>query len=311
MLEPDIHLRTDFKHDFVIVVEVNAGNPNGDPDNRGLPRILPGSGHGLISKGSITRQIRDAVNDHYKGQPRMGIYVNNDLALNLKNQDAYAEAGVTLKKHNLRTIADVTSVLTSTYFDIRVLGGVMSTGVNAGTVRAAISINWGQSVDPIEIQVHAITRKALVKEDEMEARVVKGKLKDAKTSMLGSSSLVPFAVYLITGSYDPTAGKLNGVDSRDLKIFWEVLETMWRPNTGITTRATYIFSHQNPMGSLAPRKLQELVKVELKDERQPATKFSDYLITLGELPAKQRELLKDVTELQAGFPLPQIILTKL
>lgn len=46
-----------------MLIEVEGGNPNGDPDSNGDPRILL-DGHGLISAVSIKRKYRNLLEDH-------------------------------------------------------------------------------------------------------------------------------------------------------------------------------------------------------------------------------------------------------
>ena len=37
------------RYDFVILFDVENGNPNGDPDAGNMPRVVPVSGCGLVS----------------------------------------------------------------------------------------------------------------------------------------------------------------------------------------------------------------------------------------------------------------------
>ena len=52
---PDIENR----FDFVLMFDVQDGNPNGDPDAGNLPRIDPETGHGLVTDVCLKRKLRN------------------------------------------------------------------------------------------------------------------------------------------------------------------------------------------------------------------------------------------------------------
>lgn len=49
------------KIDFVLFVDVQDGNPNGDPDAGNLPRVDAETGEGLMSDVCLKRKIRNYV----------------------------------------------------------------------------------------------------------------------------------------------------------------------------------------------------------------------------------------------------------
>ena len=49
------------RYEFVILFDVENGNPNGDPDAGNLPRMDPESGYGLVTDVCIKRKIRNYV----------------------------------------------------------------------------------------------------------------------------------------------------------------------------------------------------------------------------------------------------------
>ena len=49
------------RYDFVLLFDVQDGNPNGDPDAGNLPRIDPQSLQGHVTDGCLKRKIRNAV----------------------------------------------------------------------------------------------------------------------------------------------------------------------------------------------------------------------------------------------------------
>ena len=49
------------RYEFVILFDVENGNPNGDPDAGNMPRIDPESGFGLVTDVCLKRKIRNYV----------------------------------------------------------------------------------------------------------------------------------------------------------------------------------------------------------------------------------------------------------
>ena len=47
------------RYDFVYLVDVKDGNPNGDPDAGNLPRLDPETGKGLVTDVALKRKIRN------------------------------------------------------------------------------------------------------------------------------------------------------------------------------------------------------------------------------------------------------------
>ena len=49
------------RYEFVVLFDVENGNPNGDPDAGNMPRIDPESGYGLVTDVCLKRKIRNYV----------------------------------------------------------------------------------------------------------------------------------------------------------------------------------------------------------------------------------------------------------
>jgi CRISPR-associated protein Csd2 len=49
------------RYDFLLLFDVQDGNPNGDPDAGNLPRVDPETGHGLVTDVCLKRKIRNYV----------------------------------------------------------------------------------------------------------------------------------------------------------------------------------------------------------------------------------------------------------
>ena len=46
------------RYEFVILFDVENGNPNGDPDAGNMPRVDPETGYGLVTDVCLKRKIR-------------------------------------------------------------------------------------------------------------------------------------------------------------------------------------------------------------------------------------------------------------
>ena len=56
------------RYDFVILFDVENGNPNGDPDAGNMPRIDPETGYGLVTDVCLKRKIRNYVEMAKEGE---------------------------------------------------------------------------------------------------------------------------------------------------------------------------------------------------------------------------------------------------
>ena len=57
------------RYDFVILFDVENGNPNGDPDAGNMPRVDPETGNGIITDVCLKRKIRNYVQASKKMRP--------------------------------------------------------------------------------------------------------------------------------------------------------------------------------------------------------------------------------------------------
>ena len=139
------------RYDFVLVFDVQDGNPNGDPDAGNLPRIDPETGKGLVTDVCLKRKVRNFVQltqiEQEKPKNGFDIFVKEKGILNNFIDDSYKILGIDLenppkdekdgKKRNDKGIGQGKEVdkarikMCETFFDIRTFGAVMSTGANA------------------------------------------------------------------------------------------------------------------------------------------------------------------------------------
>ena len=161
------------------------------------------------------------------------------------------------------------------FFDVRMFGAVMGTGLNAGQVRGPLQLTFARSVDPIIPQDLAITRMAVTDERDRD-----------KLQTIGRKTLIPYGLYVGYGFYSAHfgAGKNGtGVTESDLELFWEALVHMWdfdrSAGRGLMgPRGLYVFTHDRKLGNAPVQDLFGLIAAGLKTEGSSPRKFSDYTV---------------------------------
>lgn len=269
------HLDPTRRHDFMLLFDCKDGNPNGDPDAGNLPRMDPETSHGLVTDVALKRKVRDFVDLARGEEERFKIYVQQHAVLNAQHERAYSALGIKSKgtKQPANDISKTQEWMCHNFYDVRMFGAVMSTGVNCGQVRGPLQLTFARSYDPIMPMDVTITRVAVTKEGE-----------DKQTEM-GSKALIPYGLYCTHGFYSPSFAKKSGVTQEDLELFWQALLMMWDHDRSasrgmMACRGIYIFTHENPLGNAPAHTLFERVQTT----RQTASprQFSDYCVQVDD-----------------------------
>jgi CRISPR-associated protein Csd2 len=158
------------------------------------------------------------------------------------------------------------------FYDVRLFGAVMSTGLNAGQVRGPLQLTFARSIDPVQPTDMSITRVAVTDAQDRE-----------KLQTMGRKTLIPYGLYKGYGFYSPHLAAQTGVTQRDLELFWEALAKMWEFDRSasrglMAPRGLYVFSHDNKLGRAPAHKLFERIQVQLKDGVAVPRQFSDYTV---------------------------------
>ena len=151
------------RYDFVMLFDVENGNPNGDPDAGNAPRVDAGTGYGYITDVCMKRKIRNYVELYKEGEAGYNILIKPDRSLNAKFAEAYEKEGLKLKNKgkDSNDVKKARDYMCRNYFDVRAFGAVMSTGDNpCGIVRGPVQINFARSLSPVTIEDVTITRQA-------------------------------------------------------------------------------------------------------------------------------------------------------
>ena len=276
------------RYEFVILVEVENGNPNGDPDAGNMPRVDPESGYGLVTDVCLKRKIRNYVETAKEDAPGWRIYVKDSVPLNRSDKEALEYLGVAgkdlkdAKKADPALDAKVRDFMCQNFFDIRTFGAVMTTFVkgnlNCGQVRGPVQLSFARSVDPILPQEITITRVAIATEADAER----------KGTEMGRKYIVPYALYRAEGYISANlARKTTGFSEEDLALLWQAILNMFETDHSaargkMAVRQLIVFKHDSELGCAPAYKLFEAVKVARKPEVSVPRAYSDYTVTISE-----------------------------
>ncbi len=249
----------------LLVIEVIASNPNGDPDRESDPRQRPDE-HGEISPVSFKRKIRDLVEQ--KDGP---VWVTIAKTFNPALADANFEILEQRGRNREMIIKMGESEFKSKYWDARVFGNtILEKGVSNFIKTGVIQFGLGISVAPIYIERMTTTNKAGVEKD-----------KDRGMAPLGFR-IVQHGVYCMPFFVNPTAAIKTGCTAQDIKLLLKLIPYAYthtasyvRPSVEI--RHAWYIEHNSPLGSCSDFALIDALKPRKKHEPdKPSKNWQDY-----------------------------------
>ena len=295
------------RYDFVILFDVENGNPNGDPDAGNMPRIDPETGYGLVTDVCLKRKIRNYVETLKEDAPdadNYRIYVKEGVPLNRSDAEALEHNGLTLKddlkkakKSDPEIDRKLRDYMCEHFYDIRTFGAVMTTFVkgalNCGQVRGPVQLSFARSVDPIVPQEVTITRVAITTEADAEK----------KNSEMGNKHIVPYGLYRAEGYVSANlARKTTGFSEEDLQLLWQAILNMFEDDLKLlwtailnmfendhsaargkmAVRELIVFKHDSELGNAPAYKLFDAVTVAHKAEVVAPRSYQDYTVTVAD-----------------------------
>lgn len=279
------------RYDFVILFDVENGNPNGDPDAGNMPRIDPETGYGLVTDVCLKRKIRNYVETAKEDAEGFRIYIKDQVPLQRSDAEALAYLGVNkdlkaAKKDDPDLDRKIRDFMCQNFYDIRTFGAVMTTFVkgalNCGQVRGPVQLGFARSVDPILPQEITITRVAITTEADAEK----------KGTEMGRKYIVPYALYRAEGFVSANlARKVTGFSEQDLQLLWQAILNMFENDHSaargkMAVRELIVFRHDSELGNAPSHKLFDAVHVQRAEGVTVPRKYSDYQVWLDEnLPA--------------------------
>jgi CRISPR-associated protein Csd2 len=280
------------RYEFVLLFDVENGNPNGDPDAGNMPRLDAETNLGLVTDVCMKRKVRNYVSlvkTDASGEclPGYDIYVQEGAVLNSQHKRAYQALGLAVPadvkdkdpKKEAETKAkagakELTEFMCANFYDIRTFGAVMMMEVNCGQVRGPVQMGFARSVDPIVPQEISITRMAVTNERDVE-----------KERTMGRKHIVPYGLYRAEGYVSAPLAERTGFSPDDLGLLWEALENMFEHDRSasrgkMATRKLIVFEHSTKLGNAHAHQLFDSVTIRRLDESRPARAFSDYAVQI-------------------------------
>ena len=294
------------RYDFVILFDVENGNPNGDPDAGNMPRVDPETGCGLVTDVCLKRKIRNYVETAKEDAACYRIYIKDQVPLQRSDAEAGKELGVqkeleAIQKASTKEAKTIASKLKAqdpgidaklrdwmcqNFFDIRTFGAVMTTFVkgalNCGQVRGPVQLGFARSIDPILPQEVTITRVAITTEADAEK----------KGTEMGRKYIVPYALYRAEGFISANlARKVTGFSEEDLQLLWQAILNMFENDHSaargkMAVRELIVFRHDSELGNAPSYKLFDAVHVARKPGVTVPRSYRDYTVDVdAALPA--------------------------
>ena len=293
------------RYEFVVLFDVENGNPNGDPDSGNMPRIDPESGLGLVTDVCLKRKIRNYVETVKEDAKGYKIYIKEDVPLNRSDREACESLGITetedkkvtealkkLKKSDKDVDIKLRDYMCDNFYDIRTFGAVMTTFVkaslNCGQVRGPVQLGFARSIDPIVSQEVTITRVAITTEKDAEN----------KSTEMGRKNIVPYGLYRVEVYISANlARKVTGFSEEDLDLLWEAIINMFENDHSaargkMAVRELIVFKHSKELGDCPAYKLFDAVEVRKKEEIEYPRKYQDYTVQIHE------EMIPDSVEMK-------------
>lgn len=279
------------RYEFVILFDVENGNPNGDPDAGNMPRIDPETGHGIVTDVCLKRKIRNYVETAREDTPGHRIYIKENVPLNVSDREALTANGITdekkiSKKDDPEIDTKIRDYMCKEFFDIRTFGAVMTTFVkaalNCGQVRGPVQIGFARSIDPVVPQEITITRVAITTEADAQK----------KGTEMGRKHIIPYALYRAEGYVSANlARRFTGFSEDDLSLLWEAIINMFETDHSaargnMAVRELIVFRHDSELGNAPAYKLFDTISVKRNENAQSPRQYSDYTVTVNtdELP---------------------------
>ena len=247
------------RYDFVMLFDVENGNPNGDPDAGNAPRIDAESGLGYITDVCLKRKIRNYVELVKGGEAGFAILVKADRSLNAKFEEAYDANNLKKgqKGKNSDDVRVARDYMCRNYYDVRMFGAVMSTGDNpCGIVRGPVQINFARSGDRME----------------------------TGSTEMGKKSIIPYALYRAEGYVSAAlANRTTDLSEEDLELLWNAIINMFEEDHSaargkMCMRKLIIFRHDNVLGSAPSHILFD--KISIHQTSPVPRSIGDYEITI-------------------------------
>lgn len=280
-----------YRREIMLVFEAVDSNPNGDPDNGGMPREY-GDGHGFVTDVCIKRWWRDAFVEAVHGGDDSCLYVRKGATRAAQETDVAVDG------------------MFDSYNDLQAFGGILGmhsgkkgkgkskeTQVQDDDAGNKVGKNSLGITGPFQVQLAKSVAPISILEIPISACIAANAGKD-KNQGLGRKYVVKHAVYVAHAYLTPSKayvrlqdGTIKQVINEDAVEKWiNVLPRLFEFNkatsrTGMRMREVLVFKHRDPRGSGQSQaifdKVRVQVKSELPDGQEGPLKWEDYKISVN------------------------------
>lgn len=235
--------------DFKFVFDVTNGNPNGDPDRDGSPRLDYETQLSIISDACVKRKIRNFI------ELSEGLKAPNDIMIrsgNVLNNIIEKTSGDNISERQLS--------LCEQYYDIRAFGGVVNTGAKpSGTITGPVQIGWSRSMDRVSVLDISLTRCCVTTEKDAKDQETR-----EAASTFGHKSIIPYALYTMSGHVSVSQARKTGFSENDLALLWKALINAFENDRAsgrgeMSPRKLIAFRHDSYLGNAPSSKLLERI----------------------------------------------------
>lgn len=273
------------RYDFVMLFDVENGNPNGDPDAGNSPRVDVETGFGYVTDVCLKRKIRNYVDLYMEDceqdaerKNACGILIKQDKPLNRKFTEAHEALQETkAMTKDVDPQVQAREYMCNHYFDVRTFGAVMSTGgkeLSCGIVRGPVQINFARSLSPVNVEDVTITRIVRTKEEKEKEQY----------AQMGKKSIIPYGLYRAEGYVSASLAQKTGMTEDDLALLWDAIINMFEHDHSaargkMCMRKLYVFEHESTLGNCPSHILFDKISVTQKTDTPPRN-FTDYEINI-------------------------------
>lgn len=280
------------RYEFVILFDVENGNPNGDPDNGNMPRVDQETGLGVVTDVCLKRKTRNYIDVLKNDETFFKIYVREGIPLDVNRKWAYQETKIkvpegTKEPKDKEEYNKITNFMCVNFWDIRTYGAVMTLKYNCGQVRGPVQWGFAKSIDAVFPQDVTIVSCTYANTGEEKSKI-------------GKKQIVPYGLYRAEGYISASLAKKTGFSETDLELLWESIINMFEHDHAaargkMAVRELIVFKHADELGNAPAHKLFDLINVKRKDESKPARCYRDYQVEINdkELP-NGVELIKKI-----------------
>jgi CRISPR-associated protein Csd2 len=250
--------------------DITLGNPNGDPDNDGNPRMLPDN-RNYINNSCLIRKFRNFA--AFNGSP---ILLVAESGIDTMLENSYKAIGVS-KEPDSNQKTQLTNSFKDKFVDVRLFGAMLSTSSKpANNVKTPVSVQIAKSLDPVNIVDIAITACYGRKDSAASG---------GRNQNIGKKHVVEYALYKYTVEYCPQQGLKANTTSEDLKLLIEMLQWSFDCDRSASRdiRVQKIFAFEHTDTKVQTQVLEDLIKVEcnLSENEEFPTSIKNYKIDIN------------------------------